>query len=337
VGSHASGFAYGGVGSPGEQTPSFPIASEGARLHLELSKALKEETGISVEYRRRASLSLSFTGDEALDAEEDLAPRRNKGQSVGWLDGEEVRRIEPRISSEARGGVYIEGTADVEPYRLVLALAQAAESMGSTIRHGLVTGLLRDGSRVRGVSLDNGEISCRNVVLATGPWSGQASGWLGVPVRVRPLKGQILRLRAPGAPYRCSIGWRGNYATTKPDGLVWAGTTEEDVGFDEIPTAQARDQIMASLLKMLPSLSEAQLVRQTACLRPLSSDGLLLLGRVPGWDGVYIATGGLRSGIALGPAMGRITADLIVNGTTSIPIDDFDPGRFAKAAEGRIA
>jgi glycine/D-amino acid oxidase-like deaminating enzyme len=147
---------------------------------------------------------------------------------------------------------------------------------------------------------------------------------------VRPLKGQILRLRAPGAPYRCSINWQGNYATTKPDGLVWAGTTEEEAGFDETPTIDARDRIMTDLLKMVPALADAQLVRQTACLRPLSSDGLLVLGKAPGWEGVYMATGAGRSGIILGPAMGRITADLVATGATDIPIETFDPGRFGR-------
>jgi glycine/D-amino acid oxidase-like deaminating enzyme len=86
---------------------------------------------------------------------------------------------------------------------------------------------------------------------------------------------------------------------------------------------------MAALLKMLPSLADAQLTRQTACLRPVSSDGLLVLGEVPGWAGVYMATGAGRKGIILGPSMGRIIADLITKGVSDIPVDAFDPGRFA--------
>ena len=89
---------------------------------------------------------------------------------------------------------------------------------------------------------------------------------------------------------------------------------------------------MASLLKMLPSMAGAQLVRQTACLRPLASDGLPMLGKVPGWDGVYVATGAGRSGIVLGPAMGSVTAKLITTGEAGMPIADFEPGRFANMA-----
>ena len=332
VGSHASGFAYGGVGSAGGSGmtgPTLAVAVEGARLHRQLAEALPDQTGVNFEFRERPSISLAFTNDEAEAAKSSVPPEPREGYEVQWVDAGQARAIEPRISPAVLGAVHTLGGADVEPYRLAVALTQAAEDLGATVRHGRVTGLRRNGERLLGVTLEDGEVACRHVVLAMGPWSGEASAWLGVPVPVRPLKGQILRLRVPGPAYRYSIGWQGNYATTKPDGLVWAGSTEEEVGFDESTTEPARDEIMAALLKMLPSIANTQLVRQTACLRPLSSDRLLLLGQVPGWEGVYIATGGGRSGIALGPAMGRITADLITQGSTDIPIDAFDPGRFS--------
>ncbi|MCH7977513.1 MAG: FAD-dependent oxidoreductase [Acidobacteria bacterium] len=333
VGSHASGFAYGGLsalGGIGNPGPLSPVASDGMRIHVELSDALLEETGINTEFRYRPSLSLAFTEEEARDGEAHVSwVRGHEGYDARWLDAGEARAIEPRISDKVLGAVYTEGGADVEPYRFSLALAQAAEGLGATIRHGNVVGLRRESGRVRAVVLESGEIPCDRAVLAMGPWSGLASSWLGVPIDVRPLKGQIIRLRAPGPPLECSIGWAGDYATSKPDGLVWAGTTEEEAGFDEGTTTDARDSIMASLVKMVPALAEAQLVQQTACLRPLSADGLLVLGPVPGWEGVYVATGGARTGISLGPAMGRIAADLVTKGSSDIPIDAFNPGRFA--------
>ena len=152
-----------------------------------------------------------------------------------------------------------------------------------------------------------------------------------LPIEVHPLKGQILRLQAPGPPVPCNVGWGHNYATTKPDGLLWAGTTEEEAGFDEETTLEARDEIGAALVKMLPAMADAQVVHQTACLRPVASDGLLLLGRVPGFDSVYMATGAGRKGILLGPAMGRAVADLIVTGKSTLALEAFSPARFARA------
>ena len=337
VGSHASGFAYGGVGAvggagsaTGDPGPSHAVATEGVRLHKELAERLPEQTGVDIEFRPRPALSLVFTNEEMAAAKSSLRWKQSQeGYSVDLLDAKQAREVESRISLKTIGAVYVEGTYDVDTYRLVLALTQAAEGLGTVVKHGAVTGVESSGGSVKAVNLEDGKIACDKVVLAMGPWSGEASEWLGVPIEVRPLKGQILRLRVPGPPFTASIGYDSDYATTKRDGLLWTGTTEEEVGFDEEPTTAARDQIMASLINMIPSAADGRLVRQTACLRPLASDRLLVLGRVPGWDGVYMATGGGRQGIVLGPAMGKITADLIIAGRADLPIAAFDPGRFS--------
>ena len=210
-----------------------------------------------------------------------------------------------------------------------LALATGAEQRGARFVRANVTGLSRAAGRVRGVTLDRGEIECDRVVVATGPWSEAASDWLGVPIRMQPWKGQILRLRLPGPPIRTSVGGGDHFASTKPDGLTWVGPTFEDAGIDETTTDWARDEIMAAVTKNVPSLSEGEVVIHTACVRPLSLDRKLVLGEVPGTEGAYTATGGGRLGLMLGPAMARLTADLIAKGTTTVPLDEFWPGRFA--------
>jgi len=334
IGSHASGFAYGGLspvsgfGIPG---PLAEIAQDGMRLNRELALSMVEETGMGVDFRMRSSLALAFTEADAQRLQAALPwQQRQPGYVARWLDAAEARRVEPRISDETLGAVLIEGTADVEPYRLVLALTRAAERLGVAVRHGRVIGLRRDGGRVTGVILERDEVACSTVVLALGPWSGEASAWIDVPIEVRPLKGQILRLQAPGPPVTCSVGWGHNYATTKTDGLLWAGTTEEEAGFDEESTIDARDEIGAALVRMLPAMADAQVVHQTACLRPVASDGLLVLGRVPGLEHLYVATGAGRKGIVYGPAMGRAIADLILTGSAKIALEAFAPGRFAR-------
>ena len=83
-------------------------------------------------------------------------------------------------------------------------------------------------------------------------------------------------------------------------------------------------------MRMLPAMADAQVVHQTACLRPVASDGLLVLGRVPGLEHLYVATGAGRKGILYGPAMGRAIADLILTGGPRIALEAFAPGRFAR-------
>jgi glycine/D-amino acid oxidase-like deaminating enzyme len=254
--------------------------------------------------------------------------QKQPGYVVRWLDAEDARRVEPRISDETLGATLTEGGGAVEPYLLVLALTRAAESLGVRVRHGNVVGLRRDRGRVTGVVLEREVLSCDAAVLALGPWSAEASDWIGVPIDVRPLKGQILRLQAPGPPIECSVGWGHHYATTKTDGLLWAGTTEEEAGFDEESTVAARDEIGAALMRMLPAMADAQVAQQTACLRPVASDGLLVLGGVPGVDQLYVTTGGARKGILYGPAMGHAIADLVLRREMRVALDKFSPGRW---------
>src|SRR2546428_5551920 len=261
IGSHASGFAYGGLsplsgfGIPG---PQAEIALDGMRLHGALPKPLLEGTGIDVDFRVRTSLALACTEADVRRLRAALPwQQQQPGYAVRWLDVAEARRLEPRSADEALGATLIEGGGAVEPYRLVLALTRAAERLGVRVRHGRVIGLRRDGGRVTAVVLEREVLSCATAVLALGPWSAEASDWIGVPIDVRPLKGQILRLQAPGPPVDCSVDWGHNYATTKTDGLLWAGTTEEEARFAQEATLAAPAEIRAALLKLAPAMADS--------------------------------------------------------------------------------
>ncbi len=339
IGSHASGFSYAALGTydeAGMTGTHFEVASHGMRLHAELADALLEETGADVEFRKRPSLLLAFDEDEVDAARNpqgfDLDRRSwedKQGYSMRWLDRDETLRVEPRVGPEAIGAAYTEGTSDVNAYRLTLALAMAAEKRGAVMRQGSVTGLVHEGGRVRGLLVDGTELTCEKVVVAMGPWSQGASDWLGIPIQMQPWKGQILRLCLPGPPIRTSVAGGDHFASTKPDGLTWVGPTFEDAGLDESITDEGRDEIMSAVLRNIPSLAEGELVLQTACIRPLSADRKLVLGKAPGLEGAYVATGGGRLGLMMGPAMAWLMAELIANDTTSIPLAEFDPGRFA--------
>ena len=332
VGSHASGFAYGGLhplagaGIPG---PVTPLARRGFELHRALGQELPAATGIDTEYRRKSTVSLSFTEKEAAVARDHLEWMLGESTEAEWLDADEVRGVESRISPEAVGGVLNNDTAEVEPYKFVLALAQDAERCGVDILNCRAIAMTHSHTHVTGVTLDNGDVlGCDSVLLADGPWTEELAVTSGMTVGVRPLKGQILRLQASGKPYDHSIGWAGNYVTSKPDGLVWVGTTEEDVGFDEQLTVEARDAVMAGLLKMIPTLADARLIKQTACLRPLSFDGLPVIGPLPGWEGVTVVTGAGRKGILLAPAMAEIAADMVTGKRPSMDATAFASWRF---------
>ena len=323
MGSHASGFAFGGLGPlEGAGIPDhiLDFSVWCFERHKTIYEELREETGIDTQFHLRDRLNLAFTEEEAGQQQRAITWQSQlPGYRVEWLQPQEAVKAEPRTNPNCIGASYAQGTGAVEAYRYNLAVAQAAEKHGATILQRRVTGLLSEEGKARGVKLETGEMAAGTVVLAGGPWTGSMSGWCGLEIPVRPLKGQIIRLQLSENPMRASLNYAGSYAASKPDGLIWAGTTEEDTGFDEEITTAARDKVMGDLLKMAPSLAEAELVQQTACLRPLSADGMPIVGDIQGWDNLYIVTGGGRKGILWSTGMAQGLADLILNGKSNVP------------------
>ena len=166
------------------------MAFDGMRIHAELGAELPAETGLDTEYGHKPLLTLAFDDAEVRAGMAAVERQQQyEGYSVRWLEQREARAIEPRISDEALGGVHVEGSARVDPYRFSLALAAAAERLGASIRKGEVTGLEQQNGRVTGVCVGGETLPCEQVVIASGPWSVDASEWLGFRLHVGPLKG----------------------------------------------------------------------------------------------------------------------------------------------------
>ena len=336
IGDHASGFSA-GLLSPIPRISEEvlrPMRQEGYQMHKVLYQQLKEEAGMDYYFREAARMELAFTEAEVNELKLWVDTAQKRWGKLRWLDKEDVYSIESRVSDEVMGASYSEDGGKVDSYRFVLALAQAAEKNGVEIRHGQVNGLVKDGTRVTAVKLSSRDIPCDRTILAMGPWAETASSWLGVPIPVRPQRGQVLRLRASGPPFLSVLSRAGYYITpTTHDGLIYVGTTHDEVGFNDRITEEAKTSIINSGLPMVPSLVEAELVLQTACLRPLPVDELPIIGKVPGWDNAYLATGHWTSGILYSPITARIMTDLIIKGTTPISIEPFAPDRFLSGKE----
>ncbi len=335
VGSHASGFAFGELGAlegAGIPNPLLEFTLWCFRRHPALAQELQESSGVDYHFKSCNRLVLAFDEAAAAALKEHLKWQRQvKECTVQWLEPEAVVRVEPRANPRCVGAAYVQRSAALEPYQYTLAAIQAAEQAGVKTVLRRVTGLLRRTDRCQGVTIQGGQLEADAVVLAMGPWAAEASAWCGFAIPVTPLKGQILRLKLEGPSLTHSLHHGGSYMALKPDGLLWAGTTEERVGFDEKPTRAGRDKITGDVLAMAPSLAEAQLVQHTACLRPLSADGLPIVGRVPGWRNLYLGTGAGRKGILWSTGMCQGLADLIVHGHSEVPgLEHLDPARFLR-------
>ncbi len=333
IASQASGYNAGGLnplqgaGLPG---PLTDIAAVSFQMHADLARPLEEESGVEYHYKTIAFVSVAFEDADVPAMQETHSTfEAANGFSAHWLEAAELRRLEPRLSPEAQCGLYAYGNAVLSGYEYTLALARAAERMGAQVLQNRAVKLQTDGSRVTSVILEDGELACDTVVIASGPWSAQADDWLGVKIPIEPYKGEILRLRINGAmpPYDFSGG--GVSLHLRADGLLWVGATEESKGFDREPSESARRTLMNGAVKLMPSLADAEIAMHTACLRPLSPDWMPIVGAAPSWDNAYLATGAGKKGILLSPGIGKAVADTITNGETAIPLDGFGVERFA--------
>lgn len=331
--SHASGFALGGLNPPVGKAPNesyLALASFSIGLHRELAGQLTGDGGKHLDFLRKPTLALVKDPAEVATIQRIYKTYADDNSvDIRWLGPGELSHIDARVSSSVLGGLYMGDTYDLDPYKLTLALWQAAEQQGARLVNREVTEVAVNGDRISGVVTTDGVVSADAVVVAAGPWSSRILAGMGVSVPVTPLKGQIIRLDAPGPPLGVHLSWDSDYATTKPDGLLWVGTTEEEVGFDDSTTNEARDQIIASAIEMLPYLEDAQLVQQTACLRPMTPDRVPIIDAEPGPEGLVITTGGGRQGILMGPAMGIAAAALATGAEPPVDISAFSLARFS--------
>jgi glycine oxidase len=333
VATQASGYAAGGLNPlHGVPAPMRPLAMESFKMHLTLWDDIKSATGGDCQGRLVSMIKLAFDAAD-MPALRELLPlfASTPGFSARWLEPAEVHEMEPRLTPEIVRGLYLYGNGVVDSYLYTTALAEAAEHHGATFSIAQVQGLQRSAGRVTGVLLESGAIACDAVVVAMGPWAKAAEAWLGCAIPVEPLKGEILRLELAGPALAHDILGPAVSLYSRSDGLVWCGATTEWRGFDQEPSESARRSLWNGAIRLMPAMAEARLVRHTACLRPVTPDGLPIIGRAPGWDNVYLAAGGAKKGILLSPGIGKAIADLITTGETSLPIEAYAPGRFAPA------
>ena len=330
VASHASGFAYGGITPHIGLDPESPydkISKYSYELHKSLSNNLPKDSGIDYGYKVYPNIELSLNKKE----ENKLKEIYEKNKTIyKWYDKEDLKKLEPRLSEKVLSGLISNFSSGVEPYKLTLALAMASEKQNTEIINSEVINFSSEGSEIKRINLSNGnELLSKQILIAAGPWSKNFSQWFGIEIPVKPLKGQILRLKSNEILDK-GFHWGPNYVTTKQDGLIWAGTTEEDVGFDENPSNYGLNNILESVLEIFPFLEDAQLVLQTACLRPLSLDKIPIISASEKYKNLYLASGTGRQGILLAPAMGKLIVDHMLEEQTEIDISDFSHKRFTK-------
>ncbi|HEY7950860.1 MAG TPA: glycine oxidase ThiO [Solirubrobacterales bacterium] len=276
---------------------------------------LEAASGVNSGYERCGALHLALDRDEAAELRRVHELQRSLDLGAEWLPPRRCRDLEPGLTPSFNGGVHAPEEAAVDPHRLTQALLAALAAEGVEVRAGVeVAEALLDSERIEGVRTAAGEeLRADAVILATGAWAGTAA-WLPEHARppVRPVKGQILELRAPDGEQPCEriVASERIYLVPRPDGRLIAGATTEERGFDTTVTAGGAHELLREAYRLLPDVAEMELVEAMAGLRPGTPDNLPLIG--PGeLDGLILACGHYRNGILLAPLTGeKIAAEL---------------------------
>lgn len=264
------------------------------------------------------------------------------GRPVQRLSGRELRRLEPAIGPDVRGGLSVPDDLSVDNRTLLDALQAACARAGVVIDRRAATTVLDDGERVLGVRCAEGpDLGADAVLVAAGAHSSSLHRSLGG--LVRPVKGEILRLtrRAgalapPSRTVRALVDGRPVYAVPRVapgHGDLVVGATTSENGFDTDVTVGGVRDLLRDAERVLPGIAEYALTESAAGLRPGSRDNLPLIGTI-GPDGLVVATGHGRNGMLLAPV--TAAAVVAVLGGRAVPgaVRPADPARFARALSG---
>jgi glycine oxidase len=339
---HAASLVAAGMLAPASEA----LFGEGVLLRLNLlavrrfgsfAAELEQATGHQVGLRREGTLAVAYDPGDYAALLRLTAYRRSAGLDAEELDSRACRNLEPFLTPDVHGGVLFADDWSVDNRRYAAALREAARSAKvRSVRDRVLEVRVGDG-QVRGVRLaGGGGIDAAHVVVAAGCWSGAVAG-LPDALRtvVRPVKGQLLRLRHPagvppviGHTIRAIVRGMDVYLVPRADGELIVGATQEERGPDQTVTAGAVHDLLHDAMSVLPVTSELVLAETCAGLRPGTPDNGPVVGRC-GPDGLLLATGHYRNGILMSPVTADATVDLLAGQEPAPEWAPFTPQRFS--------
>ncbi|MCC9742055.1 glycine oxidase ThiO [Streptomyces sp. MNU89] len=303
---------------------------------------LEEASGQDIGYRACGTLAVALDADDRAHLRELHALQLASGLDAQWLTGRECRRLEPMLAPGVRGGLRVDGDHQCDPRRLATALVRACERAGVVFHRQRAGRLSVSADRATGAVLDDGTgVAAGLTVLAAGSMSGRLPG---IPDEVlppvRPVKGQVLRLRVPEryAPFlsrtvRAVVRGGQVYLVPRENGELVIGATSEELGWDTTVTAGGVYELLRDAHELVPGLTELPLTETRAGLRPCSPDNAPLLGP-SALPGLHLATGHHRNGVLLTPVTGDAMAEALATGVLPEEARAFSPLRFAGGAAG---
>ena len=320
----------------------FTLGLESLRRYPGFVAELTARTGEQTGFRQTGTLQVGYDADDLAVLHEAQALQESLGVATQRLTSRECRAAEPMLDPSVRGGLLTTSDGSIDPRLLTTALQAAAEQAGVTMLPQQVTEVVVTSGpgpdRAQGVRLaDDTAITADYVVLAAGWQSGRLGGLPpGSLPPIRPVKGQILRLRASGGaalPGRCVRGIvRGCpvYLLPRDSGELVVGATQEELGADTRVTAGGLWELLRDARTLVPGITELDFAEAIAGLRPGTPDNAPVLGPA-GLPGVVLATGHFRGGVLLAPITAEVVAEYLATERMPPAAAPFAMTRFATA------
>jgi len=331
-GAGASGVA-GGMLAPVSEAETGPdevvgFGQDSLERYPEFIARVQRASGIDCAYRTEGTLWVASNRDERAELEHVEATLRGKGLEARRLRTDEVLEIEPHLSPRVTGGLLVTGDHQVDPRALTRSLTAAVEALGGRVDRGATVDRIESGGRVFGRSRDGArfEFESARVILAAGAWSEE----IGLPIEplgLRPVKGQLLRLRGPRLVRRV-LRTPEIYLVPRDDGELLVGATAEEMGFDGSATAGAALDLLRHAWELLPGIYDLELGEINVGFRPALIDHLPAIGPV-GDGSLFLALGHFRHGILLAPATAHYAAEWLHTDEPQPALQPFSPARFA--------
>jgi len=246
------------------------------------------------------------------------------------LRGGEVADFEPAITSEVAGAVYFPDSGFCDPHQFVLKLAAAAEALGTKFRaHTHVKDLcIRDG-RVTALLTQEDKLTADAVVLACGAWTPQLARRLGLRLPIQPGKGYHLDLTKPAkSPQIPVVLVEERVFVTPLDNVLRLAGTMELSGFNLIERPTRLDMLSRAARRYFTDTERAEVRSQWCHLRPMTPDGLPIIGQTRCIENAWVAAGHGMLGLTQGPITGQLLADWIVDGQPQMDLSLLSPDRF---------
>jgi glycine oxidase len=280
-------------------------------------------------YGRTGSLHVALDEAQAralaMQAQEDEA----QGIPSTLLTASDVQRMEPGLTPACTAALLIPAHGYVSASDVTQALWQSASARGARMIHDAVTRIAAAAGRIV-VETTTGRHEASMVVLSAGCWAGGVAVEGAKPLPVRPVRGQLVHLRTP-VPLASRILWGPRcYIVPWSDGTLLVGSTVEEVGFDERPTAAGARELLDAVIDLLPDARAAGLAEVRAGLRPATPDELPVIGRSTRVPGLIHATGHYRNGVLLAPLTADLIAELALGREPDPQLASLSPRRFGE-------